>query len=482
MYMIFHTMYTTIHIIYQTKKEMVLAMLSNCKFSLEDIDKTKSVLFAGIGGISMSALAQMLLRDGYSVTGYDMKRTALTEKMELMGIEIAYEFEDIVFDNVGLVVYTKALTEEHYVLKKAREMNISAIDRPMLLGAIMQKDRRRIGIAGTHGKSTSTGMLSQIFLSDPTLDPTIMIGAQLPALGDSYRVGSGGDFIFEACEYKDAFLDFCPNIAVVLNVELDHTDYFSGIDAMVDSFSKYIAKCGKKGVAIVNADNANAVRASLMARDKVGKILYFSAESTADIDARNIKMNMGCAEFDVYVYDELYAHMKLAIPGKFNISNALAVAGAAYVCGIPCAAVEKGAAAFSGVKRRFERRCIVNGAVVIDDYAHHPDEIRATVTTARGIAKRVIAVFQPHTYTRTRDLFDKITKAFDGCAEVIFADIYSAREADIYGVNSKMLADATPNGKYLGDFDAISEYLRSIAREGDIILIMGAGDINRLMV
>lgn len=457
-------------------------MLLNCKFSLDNVDKSKTVLFAGIGGISMSALAQMLLRDGYIVSGYDMTCTALTEKMELMGIEIAYEFEDIVFDNVGLVVYTKAINEEHYILKKARENGIAVIDRPVLLGEIMKNDRRRIGIAGTHGKSTSTGMLSQIFLSDPTLDPTIMIGAQLPSMGDSYRVGSGGDFIFEACEYKDAFLDFCPNIAVVLNVELDHTDYFSGIDAMIESFSKYIAKCGKNGVAIVNGDSANAVKASLMARDKVGKILYFSAEKPADIYAENVKFNTGCAEFDVCVSGDVYAHIKLAIPGKFNVYNALAVVGAAYVCGIPGAAVEKGVAAFGGVKRRFERRCVVNGAVIIDDYAHHPDEIRATVSTACAIAKRVIAVFQPHTYTRTRDLFDDIVKSFDGCEEVIFADIYSAREADIYGVNSKMLADAAPGGKYLGGFDEISAYLRSIAKEGDIILIMGAGDINRLVV
>ena len=457
-------------------------MLLNCKFSLEDVDKSKIILFAGIGGISMSALAQMLLRDGYVVSGYDMTRTALTEKMELMGIEIAYEFEDIVFDNVGLIVYTKAIGEEHFVLKKAREYGISAIDRPVLLGEIMKNDRRRIGIAGTHGKSTSTGMLSQIFLSDPTLDPTIMIGAQLPALGDSYRVGSGGDFIFEACEYKDAFLDFCPNIAVVLNVELDHTDYFSGIEAMIESFSKYISKCGKSGVAIVNGDNANAVKASLMARDNVGRILYFSTEKPADIYAENISFDMGCAEFDAYVSGELYAHIKLSIPGKFNISNALAVVGAAFACNIPREAVEKGINSFKGVKRRLERRCIVNGAVIIDDYAHHPDEIKATVTTACAIAKRVIAVFQPHTYTRTRDLFDKIASSFGGCEEVIFADIYSAREADVYGINSKMLADATPNGKYLGGFEDISKYLHTIAREGDIILIMGAGDINRLVI
>lgn len=457
-------------------------MLLNCKFLLDDVDKSKTVLFAGIGGISMSALAQMLLRDGYIVSGYDMKRTALTEKMELMGIEIAYEYEDIVFDNVGLIVYTKALSPEHFVLKKAREKGIDAIDRPVLLGEIMKNDRRRIGIAGTHGKSTSTGMLSQIFLSDPTLDPTIMIGAHLPAMGDSYRVGRGGDFIFEACEYKDAFLDFCPNIAVVLNVELDHTDYFADIDAMTESFSKYISKCGKNGVAIVNGDNAGAVKAALAARDNVGKILYFSAEKPADIYAENIVFNTGYAEFDAYVSGEVYAHVKLGIPGEFNISNALAVIAAAYVCGIPSAAVEKGIAAFGGVNRRFERRCVVNGAVIIDDYAHHPDEIKATISAARAIAKRVIAVFQPHTYTRTRDLFDKITSSFEGCAEVIFADIYSAREADIYGVNSKMLAEATPNAKYLGGFEKISEYLRAIAKEGDIILIMGAGDINKLVV
>ncbi|MBE6689536.1 MAG: UDP-N-acetylmuramate--L-alanine ligase [Ruminococcaceae bacterium] len=461
---------------------MVLIMSLNCKFSLKNVNKSKTVLFAGIGGISMSALAQMLLRDGYIVSGYDMKRTALTEKMELMGIEIAYEFEDIVFENVGLVVYTKALSDDHYVLVKARENGITAIDRPVLLGEIMKNDRRRIGIAGTHGKSTSTGMLSQIFLSDPTLDPTIMIGAQLPAMGDSYRVGRGGDFIFEACEYKDAFLDFCPNIAVVLNVELDHTDYFSDIDDMTESFADYISKCGKNGVAIVNGDNANAVKASLMARENVGKILYFSAQTEADIYADNIVYDKGYAEFDICISGDVYAHAKLNIPGKFNISNALAVAGAAYVCGIPRSAVEKGMAEFGGVNRRFERRCVVNGAVVIDDYAHHPDEIRATVSTACAISNRVIAVFQPHTYTRTRDLFDDITKAFAGCHQVIFADIYSAREADIYGINSKMLADATPNALYLGGFEEIGAYLRSVAREGDIILIMGAGDINKLVV
>lgn len=461
---------------------MVLDMLLNCKFSLETVDKRKTVFFAGIGGISMSALAQMLLRDGYKVAGYDLKSTALTEKMELMGIEIAYSFEDVVLDGVGLVVYTKALKDDHYVLVKAREKGIPCIDRPILLGAIMQNDRRRIGVAGTHGKSTSTGMLSQIFLSDPTLDPTIMIGAQLPVMGDSYRVGRGGDFIFEACEYKDAFLDFCPNIAVVLNVELDHTDYFADIDAMINSFTGYISKCGKDGVAIVNGDNANAVKAAEAARESVGNIMYFSQIKKSDIYAEGIVMHTGYAEFDAVINGEVYAHVKLGVPGKFNISNALAVAGAAYVCGLPREAVEKGFSAFGGVKRRFERRCVVNGAVIIDDYAHHPDEIKATVSAACSIAKRVIAVFQPHTFTRTRDLFNDICSSFEGCSEVIFADIYSAREDDIYGINSKMLAEATPNGKYVGGFEDIAEHLRSVASEGDIILIMGAGDINGLVI
>jgi len=193
-------------------------------------------------------------------------------------------------------------------------------------------------------------------------------------------------------------------------------------------------------------------------------------------------MKTGYAEFDAIIGDEIYAHVKLGVPGKFNISNALAVAGAAYVCGLPREAVEKGFSSFGGVKRRFERRCIVNGAVIIDDYAHHPDEIKATVSAACAIANNVTAVFQPHTFTRTRDLFDDICASFKGCREVIFADIYSAREDDIYGINSKMLAEATPGGKYVGGFEDIAKYLRSVASEGDIILIMGAGDINGLVI
>ncbi|MBQ9939946.1 MAG: UDP-N-acetylmuramate--L-alanine ligase [Clostridia bacterium] len=457
-------------------------MLFNCKFLLESVDKKKTVLFAGIGGISMSAIAQMMLRDGYIVAGYDMKPTAITEKMELMGIEIAYSFEDIVFDNVGLVVYTKALKEDHFILSKAREYGIDCVSRPVILGEIMKKNRRRIGVAGTHGKSTSTGMLSQIFLSDPSLDPTIMIGAQLPFLGDSYRVGKGSDFIFEACEYKDAFLDFCPNIAVVLNVELDHTDYFENIDVMTCSFTKYISKCGKDGVAIVNGDSEHAVKAAEAARGEVGKILYFSKCKPADITAENVNMESGYAEFDAVVMGEFFAHVKLGVPGEFNISNALAVIGTAFVCGLPRESVEKGINAFGGVRRRFERRCVVNGAVIIDDYAHHPDEIKATVSAASAIGKRVIAVFQPHTYTRTRDLFDDIISSFDKCDKVIYADIYSAREDDIYGINSRMLAEKTPDALYLGGFEEIAEYLRGQAREGDIILIMGAGDINNLVI
>lgn len=456
-------------------------MLTNRKYSKDEFSISGCCLVLGAGGISMSSIALLLADMGQTVRGYDMVKSELTERLEKAGIPMVYREDQIDFSDVGTVVYTGAIPADSAAFREAERRGIPRIPRSVFLGRLMKSRENRIGVAGTHGKSSTTGMLSQIFLSYRQSDPTIMIGATLPALGGGLRIGQGEDFIFEACEYKDSFLDFLPKIAVVLNIELDHTDYFRSIEQMKDSFTRYMKiACESGGVAVVNADNAGAYDASLACE---GRKIYYSAKKDAEVCAKNISVSKGCASFDVYVKNEKFCRAALSVPGEFQISNALAAIAAACYSGVPRESVEKGLREFKGVARRFEFRKQYNGAVIIDDYAHHPDEIESTLSIAEGMEfDRIIAVFQPHTYTRTRDFFDRFTKAFGCCDEVIIADIYSAREPALPGVDAKTLAAATPNGKYLGDFHQITNYLRATVKRGDLVLILGAGDIIRLEV
>lgn len=452
-------------------------MLTKSKFFYDTYISDKTCLILGIGGVSMSSIALLLHDMGYKVSGYDERRGPYTELVEKSGIDVVYGDTVPSLDNVGLIVYTAAIKEDNPILSLAKKKNIPFVVRAPFLGELMKCYFTRIGISGTHGKSTTSGMISEIFLSSDK-NPTVMVGADLPSIGSGLKIGGKEYFVFEACEYKDSFLSFSPTISIVLNVELDHTDYFLSLDQMKESYANFMNISEK---AIVCADNKNAVSASKSHR---GETFYYSVkDKNADFFADNINVVRGFAEFDAYIKGEFFSHIKLNVPGAFQVSNALAAIGAAYLSGLSSDDIKKGFENFRGVGRRFQYRGEYNGAVIYDDYAHHPDEIRATLATAKSMERgRVIVVYQPHTYTRTHDLFDGFISSFKDCDLVIFADIYAAREKNLCGISSKNLADAMENGVYVGDFDSISDYLRKNLQKDDLLIIMGAGDIINLKI
>jgi len=429
----------------------------------------------------MSSIALMLQKLGYTVTGYDSTHGAFTDLVEGHGIPVVYSEENIDTENLACAVYTSAIKEDSTLLTGLRKRGIDCIVRAEFLGELMKRFENRIGISGTHGKSTVSGMISSIFMEADS-DPTVMIGAGLCGLEGGFRAGGEKNYIFEACEYRDSFLSFSPTVSLVLNVELDHTDYFKSLEQMKKSFTSFMnIAADNGGVSIVNFDNKNAVECADASRSRV---FYFSAsDKSADLYADSITFNKGRASFDVYARGEYLVSITLSVLGEFQVSNALAAISTAFLSGISAEVIKSALLKYTGVARRFEFRKLYNGAEIRDDYAHHPDEIRATLNAVRNAGYRnVYVVYQPHTYTRTHDLFDDFVKAFDGCDEVVFADIYAAREKNLFGITSRDLAEATPNGKHLGGFDEISDYYKSKLQKDDLLIIMGAGDIIKLEI
>ncbi len=456
-------------------------MLTKSKF-LSKINKTsEKILVLGIGGVSMSAIALMLSRQGYQVIGYDSTRGTFTKIVEENGIRVFYDENEIDTSGVVCATYTAAIKEDSPLILSLRENGIECIVRAEFLGDIMKNFKSRVGISGTHGKSTVSGMISTIFM-EAERDPTVMIGAGLKGLQGGFRAGGDDDYVFEACEYRDSFLSFSPTISVVLNVELDHTDYFKSLEQMMCSFVSFMNIAHKNGgVAVVNFDNENAKTCAERLEGEV--VSYSTSDPSCDVVAKNITENRGKTSFDVYIKNEFFTHVDLSVVGEFQVGNALAASAVSYLAGIDASVVSSALSGYTGVARRFEYRKTYNGAEIRDDYAHHPDEIRATLAAAEKIGfKRVFVVYQPHTYTRTHDLFDDFALAFDKCHEVVFADIYAAREKNAFGITSKHLADACPSGKYVGDFSAISDYMRGVLTDGDLLIIMGAGDIINLEI
>lgn len=447
--------------------------------------KPRSVYFIGIGGISMSSLAHISLAMGLKVGGYDRNPSHITKALEADGALINYDLSPSHVDNYDVIIYTAAIPRDNPELAKALNYDSLGekycIYRADFLGWIMSGYKNRIGVSGMHGKSTATSMISHIFLA-AELDPTIVSGAELDTIGGAYRIGKGESFIMEACEYQDSFLSFTPNIAVVLNIDMDHPDYFHDISQIITSFKNYLA-ISENGYAVVNSDCENV---KLACNGYGGKLIRFGYAENADFRPENIRIVRGKAEFDIMKHGNLFTHVALGVTGRHNIMNSLAAAAVADICGVPSHAIATGLENFTGAKRRMELRGYVSGlksgikVPLYDDYAHHPTEIRATVATALECGyKRVFVVFQPHTYSRTHELFDEFTTSFKG-VNLILADIYAARELNVFGVSSKALAEKIPGAVHLPSNEKIAAYLRDTLTDGDMLIVMGAGDIINL--
>lgn len=430
--------------------------------------------FIGIGGISMSSLAMLSLHGGYRVAGSDSGHNAQIDALRAAGVTVYPTHEAAHLEGIDAVIYTSAISEENPELAAARAAHLTCYRRAEYLGALMAEYSNRIGVAGTHGKSTTTSMLTEIFMTAHA-DPTVVSGAVMREMGGAYRIGGSEHFIFEACEYTDSFLSFCPTVSIVLNVEMDHVDYFHSMEQLRASFARYL---GYADIAVVNYDSPEARRAAQASGAPM--IASFGLEaSDARFRAENILFENGCASFDFCEDGNKKCRITLNVPGKHNVYDALAASTAAYLCGIPTDAIAAGLAVFGGAARRFELKGMLHGARVYDDYAHHPSEIRATLAAARGIGGRVRCVYQPHSYSRTAELFDDFSASFSDADEVIFTDIYINLEAEhgIRGITAADLAAAVPGARYLSDFDEITAYLRETAAPGDLIILMGAGNI-----
>ncbi len=463
--------------------------------SIESImNKPCNVHFVGIGGISMSGLAEILLDLGYTVSGSDAKESEVTDKLTSLGAKISYGHDySNVTSNTDYVVFTAAVKSDNPELVSARDKGITCLTRAELLGQIMTLYKTSVSVAGTHGKTTTTSMLAEIMLAYEC-DPTILVGGMLKTIGGNLRIGHSDFLVTEACEYTNSFLSFPSNINIILNVREDHLDFFKDIDDIRHSFRVFADNLGSNGTLIINSGVDNL---SYFTDNLAAKYVTFGLDSQkSDFYAKNIMYNeFACPSFDVYkriincengacsiAGEKCLAHVELKIPGEHNILNALAAYAAAAVMKIPDEFIKTGLNSYSGTDRRFQYKGQFNGVTVVDDYAHHPDEIEATLTAARNYPHKTLwCVFQPHTYTRTKSLMKEFAKALTLADKVVLAKIYPARETDDLGISSDTLRKEIENlGKkvcYIDNFDDIEKFLLENCINGDLLITMGAGDV-----
>ena len=430
----------------------------------------------GIGGVSMCPLAEVLRGMGLQVQGSDMTESDTVRHLRSLGIPVAIGHNAENLGDCDLVIRTAAVHDSNPEIAGAVARGIPVYERAQAWGAIMQRYPNALCVAGTHGKTTTTSMCTHIFMAAEA-DPTVMIGGTLPLLHAGYRVGQGDTIILESCEYCNSFLSFFPTVAVILNVEEDHLDFFKDLHDIQRSFRQFAELVPEAGSVIVNADNASAMEA---VAGIAHPVFTFGLDHPADCTAANLQEVDGRPVFDVMVRGEKYAHVELHIYGHHNVLNALAAASAAYVLGLPGHAVEEGLASFTGAGRRFEHKGTYHGAEVYDDYAHHPDELHALFTTAREMGyQRLVVAFQPHTYSRTAKLFDRFVEELKIPDVAILAEIFAAREQNTLGISSADLCRNVPGAVYCSTLDKVADQLRQVARPGDLILTVGAGDIYR---
>ena len=426
----------------------------------------------------MSGLAAVLLTKGYKVSGSDAKESEVLNKLRASGAEIYIGHKGENLKNVDLVVYTAAIPSTNPEIIEAKNKNIELMDRAEFLGYIMKGHKYNVAVAGTHGKTTTTSMLSHITLN-ANLDPTILVGGDVDAIHGNYKIGESEYFVTEACEYKASFLKFYPYIGIILNIDADHLDYYRDINHIKDTFKKFSDLIPSDGYLIGCADDSRVLEVINYA--KCNTMSY--GFTKGDVTATNISFNnKGCATFTVCKDGENLFDVTLNTTGKHNILNALATICSSLILNIPKEAIIAGLAECKGAHKRFEYKGEFKGTTIIDDYAHHPVEIKATLDTAKLIEhNKTYCVFQPHTYTRTKTLFDEFTTCFSSADELILMDIYAAREKDTGLVSSNELGDAIRKTGLscinLHSHEEVADYLASKVQPKDLILTVGAGDV-----
>ncbi len=449
------------------------------RFDFCELKQGAKIHFIGIGGISMSGLAQIAIKNGFCVSGSDRQKTNITDKLEQMGATVFEGHDAKNIDGADLCVHTAAVKMDNPEMAQAVSDGIRLIDRAEFLGAVMKKYTHAVGVSGTHGKTTTTSMLAYALINAEK-DPTISLGGELDIIGGNICTGDSDCFVTEACEYTNSFLKFFPTVALITNIEEDHLDFFSGIEQIRQSFADFAMLTKDKGSVVAWGEDEN-IRLAL--KDLPLDIITYGMAEDMDYHPQNIVTKAGFPSFDIIKNGEPYAHINLSVPGEHNILNALATIAVCDLLHCDINKVIKGLESFKGVKRRFEKKGEINGAVVIDDYAHHPTEIKATLAAAKKFPhERVVCIFQPHTYSRTKTLWSDFINAFIDADELILTHIYAAREP-FDGVTTaenlaKDIAKKTGRSvKYIEEFSDVAKYIKQIAKDGDIIFTMGAGTV-----
>lgn len=449
-----------------------------------DLSQYKKIHCIGIGGIGLSAIAEILLSRGYEVSGSDMKESAETARLASKGARVFIGHWAENADEADLLVFSAAVGHDNPEMKRAEERGIPILSRAQMLGLLMQEYENSIAVSGTHGKTTTTSMVSLI-LDRAKLEPTILVGGNLAEIGGNVKVGHSRYFITEACEYMDSFLSLKPKIEIILNIDSDHLDYFKDIDHIVSSFDKFARLVPASGTII--AYDANPF-VNQVIRD-LDNVVTFGLSENCDYYAANIQFNEeGMPAFDVCHDGQLLSRVQLAVPGEHNILNALAAFTCACALGVEPQLTKETLERYHGTQRRFDIvGTTAKGVKIVDDYAHHPTEIKATLSASENVPhNKLWCIFQPHTYTRTIALFDEFAEAFEKADKLILAEIYAAREKNIYKISSAQLAEKIkethPHKEvlFMEDFAAIADYVDDQAQRGDMVITMGAGDIYKV--
>ena len=448
-----------------------------------DFNQTIHVHFIGIGGISMSGLAEILLKEGFTVSGSDNKASDLTDQLAAHGarIMIGQRAENIL-PGTGLVVYTAAIHPDNPEWQAAKAAGIPMLSRAEFLGQLMDNYARSVAVAGTHGKTTTTSMIAHILLA-ANADPTISVGGMLSSIGGNIRVGGSDVFLTEACEYTNSFLNFHPKYSIILNIEEDHMDFFKDLQDIRHSFHAFAANTRENGTLILNGaiQDPEEITGGLSCRT-----VTFGVRGTEDYTAADISYDeRACASFTWIGHGKTGGHIRLHVPGSHNIANALAAIAFAAEAGIDAETIRQGLESFGGTARRFEYKGNLGGITIVDDYAHHPTEIRATLTAAKNYPhNRIVCVFQPHTYSRTKAFWKEFVQALSLADLVVLADVYAARETDTLGIRSEDLAkEIRRQGTeccYFPTFDGIEKFLLKECINNDLLITMGAGDVYKV--